>query len=129
MGVTAGGIQSDSVQAPPEDNLAVSLRFRDGSHATVVYTSLGHLGLGKERVEAYAGGGGVIIDDFRGVRFAGLPGKDTRGRAEDKGQFALLSHFIAAVRGEAPLSVTAEDGLRATRIALQALGASGGTAS
>ncbi len=125
VNVTAGGIRSDSALSPPEDNLSVHLRFQNGSSATVIYTTLGHLGLGKERVEAYAGGGGVVIDDFRGVTFAGLRGKNAHGRAEDKGQFAIMEHFIRAVRGEGQLDITAEDGLRATRIAVEALGAGG----
>lgn len=121
VSVEAARIGSDSQLAPEEDNLSVHLRFADGSLGTVLYTTVGNLGLGKERVEVFAGGGAAVIDDFRGVRFAGMPGKSVQSRSEDKGQFAIMANFIAAIRGETELSVTAEDGLAATRIALDAL--------
>ena len=108
------------------DNLATVLTFPNGSLATIVYACTGHGGLGKERVEGFAGGGAVVIDDFRGVQFHGLPGKNVSGSKEQKGQAAILTNFIAAIRGEAALSVTATDGLRATRIARQALASAQG---
>ncbi len=121
VSIRADRMDSDSAATPAEDNLNVVMRFPDGSLATVVYTSVGHPSLGKERIELFCGGGGAVIDDFRGVTFAGWPGKRAKGSREDKGQFGMMENFIRAVRGEAKLSVTAAHGLRATRIALEAL--------
>jgi len=120
-GLSAERVGTGTAAAPAEDNLSVQLRFPGGSLATVVYTALGSSKMSKERVEVFAGGGGVVIDDWRGVTFAGLPGKNTSGAAEDKGQLALMRNFIGAIRGEATLEVTAAHGLRATRIAVEAL--------
>jgi len=122
------GHEPASVQAERagEQDYSVHLRFPDNSLATILYTTLGHSGLGKERVELFGGGGAVVLDDFRSIAFHGMPGKNERTRAEDKGQEALLAHFIAAVRGREPLEITAADGLRATRIALQAMQSAAG---
>jgi predicted dehydrogenase len=126
-GISAARIDSGSIKAPAEDNLSTTLRFRDGSLATVVYTSLGHGGPGKERIEVFAGGGVAVLEDFRSTTFHGLRGKDLRTRTEEKGQFGVLENFIAAVRGAATLGVNGADGARATRIACAALAAAAGT--
>lgn len=117
VAVRAERIAVDSAGIVAEDNVSALLRFPDGSTATVLYTALGHPGLGKERVEAFAGGGGAVLEDFRGVAFHGLPGATRKPGMEDKGQRGILENFIDAVRGKAPLDVTADHGLRATRIA------------
>ncbi|MBL7644678.1 MAG: bi-domain-containing oxidoreductase [Candidatus Hydrogenedentes bacterium] len=113
--------------APDWNDLTTLLRFPDGSLATVIYCTTGSLNSGKERIEIYRGGGSIVIEDYRGVRFDGLPGKSVKPGREDKGQFGLLQNFIRAVRGEEPLEVTAAHGLRATRIALEALASARGT--
>lgn len=103
------------------DNLSTTLRFPDGSLATILYTCLGNSSMGKERVEVFAGGGGLVLDDYKHIAFHGLPGKDQKQATEDKGQRASLAHFIDAVQGKADLGISGYDGLRATRIALEAL--------
>lgn len=127
VSIAASRLDGDGRRVRGEDNLSVQLRFADGSLATVLYTCVGHLDLGKERVEAYRGGGGAALEDYRSLRFAGWPGKAARPGREDKGQYALMENFIGAIRGETALAVTGADGLRATRIALAALRAANGT--
>ena len=111
-----------------DDSLAVALRMESGALVNILYVTNGNPSLGKERIEAHAGGGSLVIDDWKSIRFHGLRGKDAGSSAEDKGQAALMENFIAAIRGEAPLMVTAEDGRWATRIALEAMAAAQGTA-
>jgi len=108
-------------EAVAPDNLSVLLRFPDGSLATVIYTTTGAPGVPKERIEIFGGGGAIVIDDFKSVAVHGMPGRDRRSRREDKGQRALLENFIHALQGKAALDVTAAHGLRATRIAVEAL--------
>lgn len=103
------------------DSLAVLMRFSRGSLATVFYTGAGSSALEKERIELYGGGGSVVLDDFKSLHCYGLPGKTIRNRHIDKGLGALLTHFIAAVKGEETLSVTGNDGRWATYIAEEAL--------
>ena len=117
------GARADNHAHPdqPEDDVTALLRFADGSLATVVYCTTGHPAIPKERIEIFGGTGGIVLDDFRGIQFAGIPGKNLHGRTEDKGQRGILQNFVDAVQGKAALGVTAEDGLRATRIACEAL--------
>jgi predicted dehydrogenase/threonine dehydrogenase-like Zn-dependent dehydrogenase len=121
VAVSAERIDAASEDIRPEDNLSVTLRYPDGSLATVYYCCVGSPTLPKERIELYGGNGGIVIDDFHGIEFSGLPGQSVRRKLIDKGMFGLLDNFLRAVRGETELSVTARHGLRATRIACEAL--------
>lgn len=125
--VSAERIAVDSAQIIAEDNVSAVLRFANGSTATIVYTALGHAGLGKERVEVFAGGGAAVLDDYRGLALHGLRGECAKPGKEDKGQYGVLENFIQAIQGQAPLAITAADGLRATRIACDVLQQARGT--
>ncbi|MCC6694469.1 MAG: bi-domain-containing oxidoreductase [Candidatus Hydrogenedentes bacterium] len=107
--------------APGSNNLTALIRFPDGSLATVIYSTLGHPGIDKEHIEVFGSGKAVVIDDFRGIRFAGLSAKNIKQTGEHKGQYEILENWIRAIRGEAELSVTAAHGLRATQIAQEAI--------
>jgi len=117
--LTAQGVAAQG-DALPHD-FVVTLSFPDGSVGTVIYSGLGDTTFGKDRIEVQAGGGMAVLDDFRALTVRGLPGGSTRSRAGEKGYRAQLANFGAALRGEGQLAVTAQDGLRATRIAERAL--------
>ncbi|MBI1320655.1 MAG: zinc-binding dehydrogenase [Candidatus Hydrogenedens sp.] len=104
-----------------DDNLAIAMRMGNGALANIVYTTTGHTALGKERVEIFAGGGVLVIDDWRALEAHGLQVKQVPRGREDKGQAALMANFIDAIAGQAELRITAEDGLRATQLAIEAL--------
>lgn len=101
-------------------NFAITLRFPDDSLGVIIYTAQGDPAFPKERVEAFAGRGVAVLDDFKTLAFSGLSGRALSG-GPDKGHRGLLDNFGAAIRGEADLAVTGADGLRATRAALAAL--------
>jgi predicted dehydrogenase len=102
------------------DEAAVAIEFADGSIGSLVYTGAGASASGKERVEVFAGGASFVLDDYRGLAVHGIgkPGLETR--AIEKGQKEQLENFHRALRGQASLGVTAEDGLQATWCAVEA---------
>jgi predicted dehydrogenase len=103
------------------DEGAVSIEFADGSIGSLVYASGGASASGKERLEVFAGGASFVLDDYRSLVVHGLgkPGLETR--TIEKGQSEQLENFYRALRGEASLGVTAEDGLQATWCAEMAI--------
>lgn len=107
------------------DEGAVTLSFADGSLGTLVYAPGGSPDAGKERLEVFAGGATFILDDFKSLTAFGAPLKPFRTRTVEKGQSGQLENFVAALRGEAALGVTAEDGYQATWCAERACGAPG----
>jgi predicted dehydrogenase len=102
-------------------NLSASIEFADGSVASLLYTVVGHKGLSKERIEAFAGGKSFVLDNFDSLECYGVPPRKPAAAPGDKGHLQLMQHFCDAVRGKTALSVTAHDGLRATLCALKAL--------
>ncbi|MEK9722757.1 MAG: bi-domain-containing oxidoreductase [Rhodospirillaceae bacterium] len=83
----------------PCDDAAISLRFADGSLASILYTARGDAGAAKETVAAYAGGANYVIHDFRALEVSG----DARAAAwkgsQDKGFAGALRAFGEAVAG------------------------------
>lgn len=112
-----------SVGNPPTlqtDDIGATVSFADGSLGQLLYTTYGSPNAPKERVEAFAGGRTVIIDDFQELQVYGTAGSSKR-RQMDKGQAALLENFGQAILQKGQLAVTARDGLIATKCALAAL--------
>lgn len=88
------------------DTVAVTLRFADGSVATVSYFATGDKSLPKERVEVFAGGVAGVLDDFRALTVYrnGKP-HETRPRRQEKGYDEEVAAFLGALRdgGEPPI--------------------------
>lgn len=89
------------------DDLSVTLRFADGSLATVACTALGDTASSNELIEGYAGGTVVTIDDFRGlsVTSGGAVRQPQKAADPDKGHGAGLEAFIAAAASDGPAPV------------------------
>jgi predicted dehydrogenase len=113
-------VRSVSSPARARDEAVVALEFADGSLGTLVYTGSGAPEAGKERVEVFAGGAAFILDDYRTLEVFGLDKPGLRTRTIEKGQAEQLENFHRALKGDADLGVTAQDGLRATWCAEQA---------
>jgi predicted dehydrogenase/threonine dehydrogenase-like Zn-dependent dehydrogenase len=98
----------------PGNDAAVSLRFADGSLATICYGSAlpTH---GKEWIEVMAGSHRLIIDDFRSAK---MDGRTLWKGRQDKGHRAQATAFWQAVQGGA---VAPTDAMLATmRATIQA---------
>jgi predicted dehydrogenase/threonine dehydrogenase-like Zn-dependent dehydrogenase len=92
--------------AGPADNALITLHFEDGSMGTIAYLSTGHKSFPKERVEVFAGGRVLQLDNFRRLRGFGWPGfSSMRLWRQDKGQKACAAAFVAAAasNGTAPI--------------------------
>jgi predicted dehydrogenase/threonine dehydrogenase-like Zn-dependent dehydrogenase len=116
-------VRSVSPPGKARDEAIVALEFQDGSVGSVVYAGGGAPGLGKERIEVFAGGASFVLDDYRRLEVHGLPKERVKTRAVEKGQREQLDNFFRALRGQTPLGVTSEDGLLATWCAEAAVSA------
>lgn len=96
------------------EDVSATFDFADGSVATLLYTAAGAGGLGKERLEVFAEGTAIALDDYQTLTMRGGRRTDERNRRGDKGHTAELEHFARALAGKEPLSVTHEDGIWAT---------------
>jgi hypothetical protein len=80
------------------------LSFADGSLGTIHYLTSGHASYPKERVEAFAGGRVIQLDNFRRLRAFGWPHfRSQRLWRQDKGQTACAAAFVTAIKaGDVP---------------------------
>ena len=109
IGAPIASVLADTGEATGgiSDDVTLTLRFADGSLATVAYTALGDTAFGKERIEAYAGGAVFTIDDFRTLVVAEDGRVATRAgrRRQDKGFSGALKAFVGAVAAGGPAPV------------------------
>jgi len=107
IGAPIISVQADAAQAEPAcDDVSIALRFGDGSLATIAYTGLGDSAFSKERIEAFAGGTVMTIDNFRASSLTENGKTNTpRARVQDKGFKVGLKAFVDAVKtgGAAPI--------------------------
>jgi predicted dehydrogenase len=103
------------------DEATVTLKFSDGSLASIVYVSSGDRSCSKERIEVYGGESIAVIDDFRRgwivergsrTRLGGWLGR------QDKGHRAELAAFVEAVRHGTANPVPFEAAVATTRATL-----------
>jgi predicted dehydrogenase len=88
--------------SPTSDTTSFTMRFADGSIGTVHYFANGCKAFPKERLEVFAQGGVLQLDNFRKLRGFGWKGfKSMNLWRQDKGQGACAAAFLAAVRGGA----------------------------
>lgn len=85
------------------DDVSLSLRFDDGSVATIAYAASSDASAGKERVEVLGDGAWGLLDDFRRLELRrGGRRTASRARLQDKGHRPAVAAFFAAVRASAP---------------------------
>jgi predicted dehydrogenase len=86
--------------ARADDNVDLSVRFADGSLATIAYVATGDPTVGKEHVEVLGDGAYAALDDFRDLLLVrGGRRKHVKKAAQDKGHRACAAAFIEGMRG------------------------------
>ena len=105
------------------DNFSLTLRYADGSVATIAYAAGGSPRMTKERVEVIGAGRSAVIDDFRLLELDGA--RVGRRARRDKGHPAIVAAAFRFFRagGEPPIPyVRIVETTSATLLARAALG-------
>lgn len=109
--LAASPIRSHSIQymdSTCRDTATINLHFEDGSTGTVHYFANGSRRFPKERLEVFASGRVLQLDNFRKLKGFGWPGfRSMKTWRQDKGQDGLVTAFVTAVEkgGKAPIPV------------------------
>jgi predicted dehydrogenase/threonine dehydrogenase-like Zn-dependent dehydrogenase len=107
---------------PCPDTFSLQLRFADGSIGTVHYFSNGSKAFPKERLEVFAAGKVLRLDNYRRLQAWGIPGFRTRRRlSQDKGQVACCAAFLKAIETGGPPPIPAAELFEVQRWLLQAV--------
>ena len=105
------------------DTVSLQLGFADGSIGTVHYFANGPKSFPKERLEVFAGGRALQLDNFRrltGFGWRGF-GKMNLWR-QDKGQKACAAAFVRAVESGDAAPIPLEELLEVARVTIEAAG-------
>ena len=100
-----------------QEDLIVSVRYADGSVASVTYSQDGHDSTSKERLEILGRGHSILIDDFRKLE---VDGQAVRLSKPDKGHVANLALFRDVVLGKADGAHELQASIATTRTMLAA---------
>lgn len=93
-----------------EDKAAITLGFADGSLGTIHYLANGGASFAKERVEVFAAGRTLQLDNFLKLRGFNWPGfKRENLWRQDKGQTGCAAAFVAAVKTGGPAPIPADE--------------------
>lgn len=107
---------------PCPDTFSLQLRFADGSIGTVHYFANGSKAFPKERLEVFAAGKVLRLENYRKLQTWGLPGYGTRRLlSQDKGQVACCAAFLKAIETGGPPPIPAAELFEVQRWLLQAV--------
>ena len=107
---------------PCPDTFSLQLRFADGSIGTVHYFANGNKAFPKERLEVFAAGKVLRLDNYRKLQAWGIPGFRTRRRlSQDKGQQACCAAFLKAIETGGAPPIPASEIFEVQRWLLQAV--------
>jgi len=97
------------------DNLAINLKFADGSVGNIVYSASGDKAFSRERIEIFCEGKTVVLTDFRETIFyAGGRKKTYKTFNQAMGYQEELKHFFDVVKGNAEPEFSADEILLST---------------
>jgi len=112
--VFASSIASQDSRVVPEDSVAITIDYADGSLATIQYLAHGASSVSKERVEVHADGITALLDDYRTTSFYGTKRPPVKG-AQDKGFDSELVAFFKTVKSGGAWPIPFESIVRTTR--------------
>ncbi|WP_242113095.1 bi-domain-containing oxidoreductase [Luteimonas aquatica] len=102
------------------DRVSFTLQFADGSFGTVHYLANGDKGFPKERLEVFAAGRVLQLDNFRRLRGYGWPGFSKMHLwRQDKGQVPCAAAFVQAIRGQGPAPIPVEQIFEVARVTIE----------
>jgi predicted dehydrogenase len=103
------------------DTASIAITYEDGSIGTIHYFASGHMSFPKERLEVFAGGRILQLDNFRTLQGYGWPGFKRIGLwRQNKGAAEMAAAFIGAIRTGATSPIPFAELLEVLRTTLEA---------
>ncbi len=112
-----------SMRSLTNDTVSLHLTFADGSIGTILYFANGSKAFPKERLEVFASGRVLQLDNFRKLTGFGWPGfKKMNLWRQDKGQKACAKAFLDAIEGHTPVPITFDEVIEVSRVSIELAG-------
>lgn len=102
------------------DTVSITLEFADSSIGTIHYFANGSKAFPKDRLEVFADGRVLQLDNFKILRGFGWPGfSKMRLWRQDKGQQACADAFLAAIRTGGPSPIPFAELYEVSRVSIE----------
>lgn len=119
-GVPIVSYKKTEMDVTTKDTVNLEFGFADGSIGTVHYFANGSKSFPKERLEIFASGGVLQLDNYRKLKGFGWPGFNKMNLwRQDKGQFACAKAFLDAISNSENAPIPFEEILEVSRIAIE----------
>ena len=124
-GSPISGFQAISIGKFPganvvEDKASIALRFNDGSIGTIHYLANGHRSFPKERLEVFAGGRVLQLDNYRKLVGFGWRGfRKMNLWRQDKGQKACAAAFVLAIEQGQKVPIPFDETMEVSRVSIE----------
>ncbi len=113
--VFAERISGNNKTALNSDNLAITLKFADGSVGNIVYSASGDKAFSREKIEIFCEGKSIVIDDYRKTEHHYSGKKETfKTLNQQMGYKEDLQHFCDVVKNVSSPVLTAEESFIST---------------
>jgi predicted dehydrogenase/threonine dehydrogenase-like Zn-dependent dehydrogenase len=117
-GIHATPITPATGHYSPSDNFVATMSFKDGSVATLTYTSMGSRDHVKEEAEIFFDGKVIQLEDYKRLTLVGAKAKGVQTKLPEKGQKEELEALALGIRsGEWPIPLWQQ--LQATNISFE----------
>ena len=109
-----------AMDSPEGDTVTITLSFADGSIGTVHYFANGCKAFPKERLEVFAAGRVLQLDNFRRLQAFAWPGfKKMNLWKQDKGQKGCAEAFVKAVEQGGPSPIPVDEVFEVSRVSIE----------
>ncbi len=113
------GWQVQKMDCSARDTISVQLNFINGSIGTIHYFTNGGKSFPKERLEVFAGGGILQLDNFRKLVGYGWPGFEKMNLwRQDKGQNACVKQFLDSIKNHSSSPIPFEEIFEVSRVTI-----------
>lgn len=103
-----------------EDKACILLGFEDGSFGTIIYLANGHSSFPKERIEVFAEGRVLHLDNFRKLTGYGWPSfKRLSTWRQEKGQKECALQFVESIRQGAAAPIPYDEIIEVARVSVE----------
>jgi len=118
----AGGPAKDlHIVRQSSDTITITIAYENGSVGTIHYFATGHRTFPKERLEVFADGRVLVLDNFRRLTGYGWPGfRSMRLWRQNKGATEMAAAFVNAIRAGDQVPIPFEELMEVSRSTLEA---------
>jgi predicted dehydrogenase len=108
------------MESRTHDTAVIQLAFADGSLGTIHYLANGSKSFPKERLEVFAAGRVLQLDNFRRLAGFGWPGFSKMNLwRQDKGQKACAAAFLAAIENGSQAPIPFDELMEVSRTTIE----------